>query len=290
MKKELTDFERGIIEERKTEAPFTGEYVNNHRDGTYYCRKCGAPLYRSADKFDSACGWPSFDDEIEGAVARKPDADGVRVEIVCAACGAHLGHVFNGEGYTLKNIRHCVNSASIDFEREKSGEGVPEGGVLANAIFAGGCFWGVEHLMRKVKGVVSVTSGYTGGQLRNPSYQQVKSGETGHVEAVWIVYDPSEVEYRTLLRHFFEIHDFTQTDGQGPDIGSQYLSKVFWAGEEQRVVAEQTIAELEAMGYKVATELRPAVRFWRAEEYHQKYFIKKNQEETECHFHKPINW
>ena len=290
MQKELTDFERGIIEERKTEAPFKGEYVNNHRDGTYYCRKCGAPLYRSDDKFDSACGWPSFDDEIEGAVARKPDADGVRVEIVCAACGAHLGHVFNGEGYTLKNIRHCVNSASIDFEREKSGEGVPESGVLANAIFAGGCFWGVEHLMRKVKGVVSVTSGYTGGQLRNPSYQQVKSGDTGHVEAVWIVYDPAEVEYRTLLRHFFEIHDFTQTDGQGPDIGSQYLSKVFWAGEEQRVVAEQTIAELEAMGYKVATELRPAVRFWRAEEYHQKYFIKKNQEETECHFHKPINW
>ena len=284
----LTDFERGIIEQRQTEAPFTGEYLHNHRDGTYYCRKCGAPLYRSADKFDSACGWPSFDDEIEGAVARKPDADGLRVEIVCANCGAHLGHVFDGEGYTLKNIRHCVNSASIDFEREKSTEGVPSGDRLENAIFAGGCFWGVEHLMRKVKGVQRAVSGYTGGALRNPSYAEVKSGTTGHVEAVWVVYDPSEVDYRSLLRHFFEIHDFTQTDGQGPDIGSQYLSKVFWVGEEQRAIAEQTIAELEAMGYKVATELRPAVRFWRAEEYHQAYFQKLGQEQTECHFHTPI--
>ena len=279
MNKNLTEFERGIIEERKTEAPFTGEYVNNHRDGTYYCRK-----------FDSACGWPSFDDEIEGAVARRPDADGVRVEIVCARCGAHLGHVFNGEGYTLKNIRHCVNSASIDFEREKSDGVVPEGATLANAIFAGGCFWGVEHLMRKMRGVKSATSGYTGGALRNPSYEQVKSGTTEHVEAVWVTYDPAEVDYRSLLRYFFEIHDFTQVDGQGPDIGSQYLSKVFWVGEEQRRIAEQTIAELEAMGYKVATELRPAVRFWRAEEYHQNYFARKGQDETECHFHKPIDW
>ncbi len=286
MKSELTDFERSIIVECNTEAPFTGEYCNNHRDGTYYCRRCGVALYRSADKFDSGCGWPSFDDEVEGAVARRPDPDGQRVEIVCAACGAHLGHVFDGEGYTLKNIRHCVNSASIDFEREKCGEGVPDGGRLENAIFAGGCFWGVEHLMRKLEGVKSVVAGYTGGALRNPSYEQVKSGATGHVEAVWIVFDPALVSYRTLLRYFFEIHDPTQHDGQGPDVGSQYLSKVFWVGDEQRQIAEQTIEELRTRGYDVATELRPAVRFWRAEDYHQEYYCRHG-EEPYCHMYTP---
>ena len=157
-KKELTADEKQVIIYKGTERPFTGKYYDFKAKGTYVCKQCGSPLYRSEDKFDSRCGWPSFDDEIPGAVKRGPDADGRRTEIVCARCGAHLGHVFTGEGLTPKNTRHCVNSISMEF--------IPaEELKIDTAIFAGGCFWGVEYYMKKAPGVLAVESGYIGGKV-----------------------------------------------------------------------------------------------------------------------------
>ncbi len=268
---ELTPEERYVIEEKGTERPFTGKYNNHTEAGIYTCRRCGVPLYRSDDKFDSGCGWPAFDDEVTGAVARSVDADGRRVEITCAACGGHLGHVFEGERLTAKNTRHCVNSLSLGFEPK-----------LATAIFAGGCFWGVEHLMQQQAGVVSVESGYMGGHLANPSYQDVCSKQSGHAEVVQVRYDPSKVSYETLARLFFEIHDPTQVNGQGPDLGPQYRSEIFYEDDAQKAVAEKLMAQLRAKGYAIATKLSPAATFYPAEEYHQDYYQRKGTQPY-CH-------
>lgn len=271
MKKELTDEEKRVIINKGTERPYTGKYYDFKGSGTYTCKQCGAPLYRSEDKFDSGCGWPSFDDEIPGAVKRVPDADGRRTEIVCARCGAHLGHVFLGEGFTSKNTRHCVNSISMEFtpqEKQKIEK-------TETAIFAGGCFWGVEYLMEKEPGVISVESGYIGGKTERPTYEQVSSKRTGHAEAVRVVFDPSKVSYETLAKLFFEIHDPTQLNRQGPDVGDQYRSEVFYTTPQQKEVAEKLILQLKAKGYDVKTKVTAASTFWPAEAYHQNYYERK---------------
>mgnify|MGYP006304516709 CR=1 FL=1 len=270
----LTDFEKYVILEKGTERPWSGKYVDHKEDGTYTCKRCGAELYRSDTKFDSHCGWPSFDDAIDGAVKQQPDADGRRTEIVCASCGGHLGHVFFGEGFTPKNTRHCVNSVSLNFESEED-TAMKSEPVEEKAVFAGGCFWGVEYHFEKLDGVKSVVSGYTGGQKKNPSYQEVCSGTTGHAEAVEITYDPSKVTFETLARLFFEIHDPTQVNRQGPDVGEQYRSAVFVQDEQQKKVTQELIKTLEEKGYDVATEIQPAATFYKAENYHQDYYEKK---------------
>ncbi len=274
---DLNSQESHIINNKGTEAPFTGKYTNHTGNGTYLCKKCGSALYYSSSKFKSDCGWPSFDDEIKGAVKRFPDPDGIRTEIECASCGAHLGHVFTGERFTQKNIRHCVNSVSLDF--------VPaslEPGRYGTAIFAGGCFWGVEYFMQKSPGVMTVTSGFIGGHVKNPSYKEVCTGRTGHAEAVKIIYDPQKTTYEKLLRLFMEIHDPTQTGGQGPDLGEQYRSGIFYLNDDQKKIAEKTIGILKDKGIKVVTELTRATEFYDAEEYHQDYYFR-NGKVPYCH-------
>jgi peptide methionine sulfoxide reductase msrA/msrB len=164
---------------------------------------------------------------------------------------------------------------------------VPAFAPPAKAYFAGGCFWGVEHLFQQSPGVLSVTSGYMGGSLANPTYKQVCTQKTGHYETVEVVYDPSQTTYEKLVKLFFEIHDFTQRNGQGPDIGPQYKSAVFYVGDEQKVVAEKVIGLLRAKGYNVATERIPSQTFWLAEAYHQNYYIKTGKVPY-CHAYKKI--
>lgn len=266
---ELTPEEQQVIIHKGTEKPFSGKYYKHKEKCIYICKRCNAPLYRSQDKFDSGCGWPSFDDEIPGAVKKIPDPDGIRTEIVCANCGAHLGHIFTGEGFTPKNVRHCVNSISLNFIPEKDLK-------TEKAYFAGGCFWGVEYFFQKEKGVISTRVGYMGGTTEHPSYEDVCTGKTGHAETIEVVFDPNTTNFEKLARLFFEIHDPTQIDRQGPDAGNQYRSEIFYTNDQQKKIAENLIKILKEKGYNVATKLTKAGRFWEAEEYHQSYYRKRN--------------
>lgn len=279
MYKKLTPEEEQVIVHKGTEPPFTGKYDNHFEKGLYLCKRCGTKLFDSSSKFKSACGWPSFDDQTKGAVRKQPDADGVRTEIVCVNCGGHLGHVFVGESLTPKNTRYCVNSISLDFTSEKP--------RTKRAIFASGCFWGTEYYFRKAPGVISTTVGYTGGHVEKPTYEQVCTDKTGHAEAIEVIYDPSKTTYEKLAKLFFETHDFTQLDRQGPDIGKQYRSAIFYLDEQQRKIATNLLEILKQKGLDVKTKITPAGKFWPAEEYHQDYH-QKTGKTPYCHVYKKI--
>jgi peptide methionine sulfoxide reductase msrA/msrB len=280
MHRKLTAEEERIIVHKGTESPFSGKYNDHFEKGVYTCRRCGAELFQSSSKFKSGCGWPSFDEQIEGAVKWQKDADGVRTEIICANCGGHLGHVFLGEQLTPKNTRYCVNSISMDF--------VPAASRLTEkAIFASGCFWGTEYHFKQAPGVISTTVGYTGGNVNNPTYKQVCTDKTGHAEAVEVEYNPSKITYEKLAKLFFETHDFTQLNRQGPDIGTQYRSVIFYTNDKQKQTAERLVQQLEQKGYDVKTSIESADKFWPAEDYHQDYY-EKTGKTPYCHIYKKI--
>ncbi len=271
--KKLTKEENHVIINKGTERPFTGKYENHEKEGVYTCKQCGSELYTSDTKFNAHCGWPSFDEEIKGAVTRVLDADGRRTEITCTHCGGHLGHVFEGEYHTPKNTRHCVNSISLDFkpvDLDAKKESKTE-----IAYFASGCFWGTEFHIQKQDGVISTEVGYMGGHIKDPSYQDVCSGRTGHAEAVKVVFDPRKISYRDLAILFFETHDPSQLNRQGPDIGSQYRSAVFYTQDDHKLTIEELSNILESNGVDVVTEIEKAGVFYSGEKYHQDYYQKK---------------
>lgn len=280
MYNKLTPEEERIIIYKGTERPFSGKYDKHFEKGVYTCKRCDAELFVSSSKFNSHCGWPSFDDQIGKSVKRIRDADGVRTEILCANCDAHLGHVFTGERLTSKNTRYCVNSISMSFVPAKKQK-------TNRAIFASGCFWGTEYHFKRAPGVISTTVGYTGGKLDNPTYKQVCTDKTGHAEAVEVIFDPAKTTYEKLAKLYFETHDFSQLNRQGPDIGTQYRSVIFYLDREQKRVAEKLVRELRKKRYKVKTQIAAATKFWPAELYHQDYY-QKTGKTPYCHIYRKI--
>jgi peptide methionine sulfoxide reductase msrA/msrB len=280
-----------VTQQAGTEAAFCGNLLDNKKDGVYYCVVCGLPLFSSEHKFNSGTGWPSFYREFDpDHVSRKADKSHgmTRVEINCARCGSHLGHVFD-DGPKPTGERHCLNSASLVFH-EKGEALPPESKPLQTetAYFAGGCFWGVEHFFQEGPGVIDAVSGYMQGDMDRPTYKDVCTDRTGHAETVKVVFDPKRITYRRLLEAFFVMHDATQLDRQGPDVGKQYRSGIWYTSEDQKRQAEQYIAELQAAepyrGRKIVTQIEPARTFWPAEEYHQNYIANTGRA---CHVKNP---
>lgn len=263
-----------VLRKGGTEHPFSGRLLVEDRDGWYVCAACGLPLFKSDSKFDSHCGWPSFDHPAAYANVRtRVDASlgMVRTEIVCARCGSHLGHLFE-DGPTATGLRYCVNSLSLDFKPMPPRPEV----ATDTAIFAAGCFWGVEKLFYETPGVLATTAGYTGGHVRSPAYKQVCTGSTGHAEAVQVVFDPARVPYRALAKLFFLSHDPTTLNRQGPDHGEQYRSAVFFRSAEQEkdaVAVRDSLVAAKTWSGPVVTEFVKASAFWKAEDYHQKWFL-----------------
>ena len=296
-----------ITQNAGTEPAFCGTLLDNKKDGTYCCVVCGLPLFSSAHKFNSGTGWPSFFQpfDIAHVSAREDNSHGMeRVEINCARCNAHLGHVFD-DGPRPTGLRFCLNGAALVFH-EKGAPLPPESQPLKTetAYFAGGCFWGIEHYFQQAPGVITAESGYMQGTTDNPTYKEVctqdevpfasrPAGFKGHAEVVKVVFDPTRITYRQLLEGFFEMHDPTQLNRQGPDYGTQYRSGLYTVGADQEAEARRYVAELGALasfngsvnGRKIVTEIEPAKTFYSAETYHQDY-LEKNPTRG-CHIGKP---
>ena len=280
-----------VTQRAGTEPAFCGGLLNNKKSGTYTCVVCGLPLFSSEHKFESGTGWPSFFAPFDpDHVATRGDTSHgmVRDEINCARCGSHLGHVFD-DGPKPTGQRYCLNSVSLMFHEQ--GAALPaesRPAELETAYFAGGCFWGIEHYFQAGPGVVDAVSGYMQGRTKSPTYEQVCDGDSGHAETVKVVFDPKKISYRRLLEAFFAMHDPTQKDRQGPDVGSQYRTGIWTTSDAQRAEAEAFIKEQQATkkwgGRPIVTQVEAAQTFFAAEEYHQDYIEKTGRA---CHVANP---
>jgi peptide methionine sulfoxide reductase msrA/msrB len=299
----LTPAQFRVLRRAGTERPFAGKYNDFYEKGAYFCAACQTELFSSDAKYDHGTGWPSFTGPLaEDRVAFRDDSSNGRhrVEVRCAACGSHLGHVFD-DGPAPTHKHFCINSLALGFKPARSADETVKPGPqeaagqdpssadesslspeTETATFAAGCFWGVEDKFRRVKGVLSTRVGYTGGHVPSPTYERVCSDATGHAESVEIAFDPKVVSYERLLELFFGWHDPTQVNRQGPDVGSQYRSAVFYHSEKQKEAAQKMIAALNQSGRfrrSIATAVLPASTFYEAEDYHQRYYEKLRKRE-----------
>jgi peptide methionine sulfoxide reductase msrA/msrB len=294
----LTPDQYRVTQRNGTELAFTGEFWDHHEPGIYVDVVSGEPLFASVDKFDSRTGWPSFTKPLANVVTKR-DFKMLfpRTEVRSAQADSHLGHVFKDGPRKRGGLRYCINSAALRFVHRDDLEAQGYGDYVRlftkeetmseykTATLAGGCFWGMQDLIRRQPGVIETRVGYTGGRNANATYRN----HPGHAEAVEIVYDPAKTDYRAILEFFFQIHDPTTKDRQGNDRGSSYRSAIFYLDDEQRQVALDTIADVDASGLwpgKVVTEVVPASDFWEAEPEHQDYLLRIPNGYT-CHYPRP---
>ena len=294
LRKQLTKDQYKVTRECGTETPFHNAYWDNHKPGLYVDVVSGEPLFSSLEKFDSGTGWPSFTQPVKGTeiVEKKDSAFGmVRTEVRSKKADSHLGHVFEDGPPDRGGLRYCINSAALKFipveEMDQAGygqylepfvkAGIIKTPVHETAILAGGCFWGMEEIIRQIPGVIKTTVGYSGGTIANPTYEDVCTGGTGHAESIQVEFDSTRLSYEHLLDYFFRMHDPTTLNRQHNDIGTQYRSAIFYTSEEQKKTAEAVKARWDKsgkFGKPITTEITAAGKFYPAEDYHQKYLVK----------------
>jgi peptide methionine sulfoxide reductase msrA/msrB len=310
LKAKLTAQQYEVTQKEGTEPPFHNAYWDNKKAGIYVDVVTGEPLFSSLDKYDSGTGWPSFTRPLEpNQIELKKDRKLLteRTEVRSKVGGTHLGHVFE-DGPPPTGLRYCMNSSSLRFipadrlkaegyekylplfEGQKKNDSMSDTVQITSeksvATLAGGCFWGVEELIRKLPGVIETRAGYTGGFSDHPTYSDVKTGKTGHAESVEVVFDPRKISYEEILKYFFRLHDPTTLNRQGNDRGTQYRSAIFYHNEEQKKIAlqvKETVDRSKKWKSPIITEVVPATRFFPAEEYHQKY-LEKNPNGYTCHY------